>query len=370
MLHQGIRERLEAREDSLSPYATRSRLSQGRFYPEDPCPMRTAFQRDRDRIIHSKAFRRLKHKTQVFIAPLGDHYVTRLTHTLEVAQVARSIARALNINEDLAEAISLGHDLGHPPFGHVGEEVLNELYPPGFEHSEQSLRVVDFQEKDGQGLNLTQEVREGILHHSKTRRGILKGEESTGGTLEAEVCKLADAVAYINHDTADALRAGLITEADLPRLAIDVLGKTNSQRINTLVTDIVDTSWAATGLDPKVEKPKISLSPPVLEAANCLRDFLFERVYQRSSTQEVAQQAREVIRILYHHFLHHPDRVSLNPALTDKYAQRGEPGERVVVDYIAGMTDQYAFRLGAEVSPFKCYLQNHIDNQFSNPIVS
>ena len=200
-----IRQRAEEKEKSLSPYAVKSRSSRGRLRLEEPCPVRTAFQRDRDRIIHCNAFRRLKHKTQVFIAPLGDHYVTRLTHTLEVSQIARTIARALNLNEDLAEAISLGHDLGHTPFGHVGEDVLNELYHGGFRHNEQSLRVVDLLENDGRGLNLTWEVRDGILNHSKARAGILGEGWGKVNTLEGEVCKLADTVAYINHDIGDAI---------------------------------------------------------------------------------------------------------------------------------------------------------------------
>jgi len=211
--------------------------------------VRTEFQRDRDRIIHCKSFRRLKHKTQVFIAPPGDHYVTRLTHTLEVAQIARTIARALNLNEDLTEAIALGHDLGHTPFGHAGEEALARLLPRGFRHNEQSLRVVDLLEKDGEGLNLTWEVREGILKHSKVREDILAEGWGTASTLEGQICKVADSVAYINHDIGDAIRAGLTTEDDLPREAVAILGVRHSQRINTLVCDIIDSSWAATGED-------------------------------------------------------------------------------------------------------------------------
>ncbi|GAG39951.1 unnamed protein product, partial [marine sediment metagenome] len=247
---------------------------------EEPCPIRTAFQRDRDRIIHSKAFRRLKHKTQVFITPLGDHYVTRLTHTLEVSQIARTIARALNLNEDLTEAISLGHDLGHTPFGHVGEDVLNELYHHGFRHNEQSLRIVDLLEKNGQGLNLTHEVRDGIVNHSKTRANILGKDWGKASTLEGEVCKLADVVAYINHDIDDAIRAGIITEGSLPLSAITVLGLSRSPRINTMVCDIIDYSWPASGRDTVEASRSISIgmSPEVLEATNTLRDFLFDRV--------------------------------------------------------------------------------------------
>ncbi|MGQ9581871.1 MAG: deoxyguanosinetriphosphate triphosphohydrolase, partial [Armatimonadota bacterium] len=224
-----IRQRIEESEKRLSPFATQSRFSRGRLRWEEPCPIRTAFQRDRDRIIYSNAFRRLKHKTQVFIMPLGDHYVTRLTHTLEVAQIARTIARALNLNEDLTEAIALGHDLGHTPFGHIGEQVLNELCPFGFKHNEQSLRVVDLLERDGQGLNLTWEVRDGILNHSKGNIEILGEGWTEVDTLEGQVVKIADVVAYVNHDITDAIRAGVITESDLPPSVTKVLGETLSQ---------------------------------------------------------------------------------------------------------------------------------------------
>ena len=273
----------------------KSRLSRGRLKPEEPCQVRTAFQRDRDRIIHCKAFRRLKHKTQVFIAPLGDHYVTRLTHTLEVSQIARTIARALNLNEDLTEAIALGHDLGHTPFGHVGEDVLNELYHQGFRHNEQSLRVVDLLEKDGQGLNLTWEVRDGIVNHSKTRADILGQGWGKVNTLEGEICKIADIVAYINHDIGDAVRAGIITEGDLPLSAVRVLGLSHSQRINTMVCDIIDYSWAASGRNT-TGSPTIGMSPQILEATNTLRKFLFDRVYNLHAAQKETEKAREVLQ--------------------------------------------------------------------------
>jgi len=343
MLNHKVRQRLEEREESFSLYASKSRYAR-RKRLEEPCPMRTAFQRDRDRIVHSKAFRRLKHKTQVFIVPLGDHYVTRLTHTLEVSQIARTIARALNLNEDLAEAISLGHDLGHTPFGHVGEEVLNEICREGFRHNEQSLRVVDLLEKDGQGLNLTWEVREGILEHSKTGADILGEEWGAVGTLEAQVCKVADIIAYINHDIGDAVRAGIITEKDLPRQAVALLGSSHSQRINTLVSDVIESSWAATGAGGQ-EKPVISMSPQVVEAANSLRLFLFERVY--GLAREEAERARELICLLFQHFLEHPEK------LPQEYTLRGDSVERKVVDYIAGMTDNYALGLAEEISPPK-----------------
>ncbi|HEY55290.1 MAG TPA: deoxyguanosinetriphosphate triphosphohydrolase [Dehalococcoidia bacterium] len=337
-----IRQLAEEREESLSPHAAKSKASQGRERPEEPCPVRTAFQRDRDRIIHSKSFRRLKHKTQVFIAPLGDHYVTRLTHTLEVAQIARTIARALNLNEDLTEAIALGHDLGHTPFGHVGEEVLNELYHHGFSHNEQSLRVVDLLENDGQGLNLTWEVRDGILNHSKTRADIWGEDWGKSNTFEGEVVKIADAVAYINHDIDDAIRAGMITEGDLPLSAVTKLGNTRSLRISTMVYDIIEHSWAVRGKDN--ENPTITMSPEILEATNTMRNFLFERVYNIRSAQEESEKAREIVRSLYDYFNQNEDKL---PAEYRSYS--GEL-ERRVVDYIAGMTDQYALRTAEELS--------------------
>jgi len=338
-----VRQMTEEKEENLSPYAVKSRLSQGRLKYEKPCPVRTCFQRDRDRIIHSKAFRRLKHKTQVFIAPLDDHYVTRLTHTLEVSQIARTIARALNLNEDLTEAIALGHDLGHTPFGHVGEDVLDELYHRGFRHNEQSLRIVELLERDGQGLNLTWEVRDGILNHAKTRVDILGQDWGTVNTLEGEVCKIADTIAYINHDIGDAIRASVINENDLPLSAVTVLGRFHSQRINTMVCDVIDCSWGATGHGAG-GSPAINMSPQVLEATNILRQFLFDRVYNVKAAQKEAERAREVVRLLYHHFNEHED------SLPSEYRLYSEEVERRVVDYIAGMTDQYALRTAEELS--------------------
>jgi len=336
-----VRQIIEEREESLSPYAIKSKYSRGRLRDEEPCPLRTAFQRDRDRVTYSKAFRRLKHKTQVFIAPLGDHYVTRLTHTLEVSQIARTIARAINLNEDLTEAIALGHDLGHTPFGHVGEDVLNELYHQGFKHNEQSLRVVDLLENDGLGLNLTWEVRDGILNHSKTRVSILRDWEKIG-TLEGEVCRIADIIAYINHDIEDAIRANIITEADLPASATTVLGHSHRERINTMVCDIIEQSWAVRG-DSNATSPTITMNPRVLEATNTLRDFLFEKVYNMQSVQVEAERAREIVRRLYTYFNEHEDKL---PA---EYRLYSDEVERRVVDYIAGMTDQYASRLAGEL---------------------
>ena len=287
----------------------------------------------------------MKHKTQVFVAPLGDHYVTRLTHTLEVAQIGRTIARALNLNEDLVEATALGHDLGHAPFGHIGEDVLAELYSPGFRHSLQSLRLVDHLEKGGKGLNLTWEVRQGIVTHSKSNLGILSEDWKKPPTLEAQICKLADALAYINHDTGDAIRSGLVTEEDLPREVILVLGETNSERINTVVTDVVEHSWAATGevsLDHEA-KPSITMGESVRNAANILRNFLFERVYRASGASEEAGQAREAVRALYQHFTEHPEEIPRD------YHQKGESVERKAVDYISGMTDRFALRAVEEL---------------------
>ena len=339
-----IRHLAEEREESLSPQARKSRLSRGRLREEESCPIRTDFQRDRDRIIHSNSFRRLKHKTQVFVAPLGDHYVTRLTHTLEVSQIARTIARALNLNEDLTESIALGHDLGHTPFGHIGEEVLNDLYPAGFRHNEQSLRVIDHLENNGRGINLTWEVRDGILNHSKTRAHILEEDWGEVGTLEGEVCRLSDVVAYVNHDTDDAIRAGVITEGDLPLSAIRVLGLSRSARINTLVSDIIEHSWSVRVDTASDSIPAVGMSTPVLEVTNTLREFLFTRVYDVHSGQEEAAQAREIVRRLYEFFSKHEGK------LPPEYRLRDEDHQRQVVDYIAGMTDRYALRTAEEMS--------------------
>ena len=267
--------------------------------------------------------------------------MTRLTHTLEVSQIARTIARALNLNEDLTETIALGHDLGHTPFGHVGEEVLNELYHQGFRHNKQSLRVVDLLENDGQGLNLTWEVRDGIVNHSKSRANILE-DWGKVNTLEGEVCKIADIVAYINHDIDDAIRAGIITEGDLPS-ATTLLGHSHGERINAMVCDIIEQSWAVRGFNT-TGSPTIGMSPQVLEASNTLRDFLFDRVYNMHAAQKEAARAREIVRRLYGYFNEHQDK------LPPEYSLYSDEAERRVVDYIAGMTDQYASRMAEELS--------------------
>lgn len=341
-----VRHLLEEREESLSPLAVKGRLSKGRPVPEKPSPVRTEFQRDRDRILHCKAFRRLKHKTQVFIAPAGDHYRTRLTHTLEVSQIARTIARALNLNEDLAEAVSLGHDLGHTPFGHVGEDVLNELHPDGFRHNEQSLRVVDVLENDGEGLNLTWEVRDGILNHSKSHAQVLGAEWGAVGSLEGEIVKLADIVAYINHDTDDAIRAGIITEKILPQSAVKVLGKSPSVRINTMVCDIIEFSFPASGLVKPARGTGIGIgmSEGVRQATDTLRGFLFERVYNVQSAREESEKARVLLRRMYEYFVEHERK------LPQEYQRPCDGKSRRVIDYIAGMTDQYAEKTAKELS--------------------
>jgi dGTPase len=287
--------------------------------PEPDSPLRTPFQRDRDRIVHAKAFRRLKHKTQVFIAPEGDHYRTRLTHTIEACCIARTVARALGVNEDLAEAIGLGHDLGHPPFGHIGEEaldrVLRERAGRGFKHNEHSLRVVDALERDGRGLNLTEPVRDGILNH--TGAGL-------PATLEGRIVRIVDRFAYINHDIDDAVRAGILAEADLPRAEIELLGPTGSQRIDALVTDLVETSGAA---------GDIVQSDGVAAAMGGLRDFMFERVYLCPEARSEHARVQWTVRGLVGHYLAHPDEVP-----------GGRPGDddvQRIVDYVAGMTDRY-----------------------------
>jgi dGTPase len=338
----------EEKEESLSPHAAGSRASIGRLRPEEPSPIRTAFQRDRDRILHCNAFRRLKHKTQVFIAPHGDHYVTRLTHTLEVSQIARTISRALNLNEDLTEAIALGHDLGHTPFGHIGEEVLNELYPGGFRHNEQSLRVVDVLENNGRGLNLTHEVRDGILHHSKSTSAMLNGW-GTVETAEGEVVRIADAVAYVNHDIDDAIRARVISPPELPEITVALLGHTRSERINNMVGDIIIASWSVRS-PGSLSRPAIKMSPDVTVATEELRRFLFDRVYNAPAVRQKAPRSRAILRRLYRYFQKYPEElpIELRANLSDE--------SRRVVDHIAGMTDQFATHLAGQIPPVRSWI--------------
>ncbi len=309
--------------------------------------MRSEFQRDRDRIIHTKAFRRLKHKTQVFIAPLGDHYVTRLTHTLEVAQIARTIARALNLNEDLTEAIALGHDLGHTPFGHVGEDEMALLHPDGFRHSRQSLRIVERLEKDGQGLNLMWEVRQGILRHSKPQGDFLDASLVEDLSLEGQICRLSDAVAYLNHDLADAFRAGALRAGQLPVSVSEVLGESHARRIDTLVSDVISSSWAASG-EPGADTsgaPVISMSPEVRSAFNELRDFMFKNVYIPEDESILGRTARKIVRALYRHFDARRDQIP------PEYGYRSRSENMVVVDFVSGMTDLYAIRIAEQIQP-------------------
>jgi dGTPase len=317
------RERNEQIErETLSERATLVANSKGREREEEPHPLRTAYQRDRDRLVHAKAFRRLKHKTQVFIAPEGDHYRVRLTHTLEVSQIARTVARALRLNEDLAEAIALGHDLGHTPFGHLGEQALSPFLGRPFRHNEQSLRVVDYLENDGQGLNLTWEVRDGIVNHTWSM--------PEPSTLEGQVVRFADRIAYVNHDIDDAVRAGVLDAADLPAEAVDVLGPTHGERIDTLVTDLVDASQ---------DGPEIRLTPDVARGLDVLREFMFERVYLRDDAAREQQKAISLVRALFAHFLDHPEEVP-----EEYHLAPGDLPTRIA-DHIAGMTDRYALRV-------------------------
>lgn len=309
----------------LSPYASFSEKTKGRDREEPPCPMRTDFQRDRDRIIYCNAFKRLKNKTQVFFAPEGDHYITRLTHTMDVSQIARSIARELSLNEDLAEAIALGHDLGHTPFGHVGERVLNRLSPFGFRHSEQSVRVVETIEKDGQGLNLTFEVRDGMLHH---------GKDGTPATLEGKAVSYADRIAYINHDLTDAIRAGVVSEEEIPSEIAEVLGHDPSARINTAISSIVKESLG---------KPFVRMGEDVAIASDLLRSFMFEKVYYPAN-KTMQDKAEQWLSELYFYFIDRPE------DMPDYYLGIANVfgTDRAVCDYLSGMTDRYVEKIYGE----------------------
>lgn len=318
-----IREQLEEREvEYLSPYATFSKNSKGRTKEEPECDIRPVFQRDRDRILHCKAFRRLKQKTQVFLLPKGDHYRTRLTHTLEVSQNARTIAKALRLNEDLVEAIALGHDLGHTPFGHAGERALNSVYH--FKHNEQSLRVVDCIEKHGEGLNLTWEVRDGILNHQTSGKP---------HTLEGQVVRLSDKIAYINHDIDDAIRGGILEESDIPSAYSAILGNSTRVRLDTMIHNVIINS---------MNKPQIQMSKEVETAVIGLRSFLFEHVYKNPKAKGEEHKAIDMIKQLYQYYLEYPD------LLPEQYfreiVEKDVPKEQAVCDYIAGMTDNYAVK--------------------------
>ncbi len=322
----------EVEEQTLSPLAARSARSRGRLRPEEECDLRPAFQHDRDRILHSKAFRRLKHKSQVFLSPTGDHYRTRLTHTLEVAQIARTMAKSLRLNEDLTEAIALAHDLGHTPFGHAGESVLNRIVEGGFRHNEQSLRVVDILE----GLNLTFEVRDGILKHSKGQGDILDDRpEVMAATLEGRLVRVADIIAYICHDIDDALRAGVLSEGELPRRYGNLEGRTHSSRIGSMVRDLVMTTL-------KKDDGDLHLTPEMTEAMVGLREFLYRRVYGNPSIKKDFDRARKVLASLFVAVVEDPGRAEFAGSPT---LREGEGGSETAVDFIAGMTDRYALDL-------------------------
>ena len=332
-----IREELERTEVRvLSPKACFSARSKGRVRPEAPHVLRTDFQRDRDRIIHSKSFRRLKHKTQVFLSPFGDHYRTRLTHCLEVSQIARTIAKALRVNEDLTEAIALGHDLGHTPFGHAGEQTLRKLLPQGFHHADQSLRVVDKLEYEGKGLNLTFEVRDGIQRHSKGRGEIFDEDaEDMPATLEGQIVRVSDVIAYVNHDIDDALRAGIIGEEDIPAGLVKILGRWHATRIDRMVLDVVEASLA-TDLD------RIAMSDRIMKAVVELREFLYQNVYFNSAARDELRKTEKIITDLFGYIMEHPD----------DYI-RAYPAEDPVIvragDFVAGMTDRYAMALFEQI---------------------
>jgi dGTPase len=334
-----IRQQLEARErEFLADQAAHSAESRGRLRPEAEDPIRPAFQRDRDRVIHSKAFRRLKHKTQVFFSPTGDHYRTRLTHTLEVSQIARSIAKVLRLHEELTEAISLGHDLGHPPFGHAGERVIARLVPGGFSHYEQSLRIVDVLESGRQGLNLTWEVRDGIARHSKGKHGLPVGAPAAdrASTVEGQIARVADIIAYVNHDIDDAVRAGVLDEAALPASATGVLGHSSSQRINTMVTDVVHRTLEG-GL------AEVRMSDEILAATLGLREFLFEAVYENPRATAEFEKASGVLGGIWERLHARPE------AYLDAETIESEGLDAAARDFVAGMTDRYAVALFQEL---------------------
>src|SRR5687767_5510104 len=332
---KSIREQLEAREHQiLAPQASKSDATKGRLRPEDEDPIRPTFQRDRDRVIHSKAFRRLKHKTQVFFAPEGDHYRTRLTHTLEVSQIARSIAKVLRLNEELTEAIALGHDLGHPPFGHAGERVIDGLVPGGFSHHEQSLRIVDVLENNRQGLNLSWEVRDGIARHSKGKHGLPVGAppEHRASTIEGQIARVADIIAYVNHDIDDAVRANVLDTSDLPAAAVSVLGTSSSQRINTMVTDVVTETLGG-------NLTEIRMSEPVLQATLDMRDFLFKAVYENPRAVAEFEKAAGLLGGLWEKLRERPEQ------FLDQVTIESEGLDASARDFLAGMTDRYAVAL-------------------------
>ena len=341
-----VRRRLERKEETLSPYATRS-MDAVRGIPELPSATRTEFQRDRDRVIHANSFRRLKHKSQVFVAPQGDHFTTRLTHVIEVSQVGRSIARGLNLNEDLVEAIGLGHDLGHTPFGHIGESVLNQLLVGGFHHSRHSVRLVTQLEKDGKGLNLTEDVIEGIRHHSKPEGKFLSRDAMGNLTLEAQVVRISDALAYLAHDILDALRSDFIRLQDLPNEAVSALGERHSQRVSAVVENVIESSWDCSGeVDlPDDVKPWIRMSPELGKVVTDLRVFMFERFYHPISASLEGRKAAAIVGVLFEYFKSNPD------LIPDWLRELSGSAERAAADYVCGMTDNYALIMAEQIEP-------------------
>ena len=341
-----IREAMEAWErEYLSPFACLSSRSRGRPVPEKPCPLRTTFQRDRDRIVYCNAFRRLKHKTQVFLSPLGDHYRTRLTHTLEVSEIARTIARALRLNEDLTEAIALGHDLGHTPFGHGGEVVLREIYSGEFSHREQSIRVIDVLENRGRGLNLTFEVRDGILKHSKGYGAVIPSEiNEMPATIEGQVVRFADIMGYLNHDLDDAIRSGVIQRKQIPKDCVEVLGRSHSERVRTMINDLV----VSTRIEDR--EMHLTVSEPISETMMTLRQFLYDNVYRSDQVHSEFVKAKKILSELYYYLVENED-------VLDRELKKMEMGpfspetthERKVCDFVASITDRYALNLYEEI---------------------
>jgi dGTPase len=360
-----VRKRLERGEELLSPFASKS-VDAVRAIPEEPAPTRTEFQRDRDRVIHTNSFRRLKHKSQVFVAPQGDHFTTRLTHVIEVAQVGRSIARGLNLNEDLVEAIGLGHDLGHTPFGHIGEGVLNQVFPGGFHHSRHSVRLVTLLEKNGKGLNLTEHVIDGIRNHSKPEGEFLSRSAVENLSLEAQIVRISDALAYLAHDILDALRSDYIKLEDLPADAFEALGERHSQRVNAVITDVIGSSWDCTGeieVDGGDEsgspgspgstdgagagdaKPWIRMSPELGKIVTDLRIFMFERFYHPISASKEGRKAAAIVGVLFEHFNKNPD------LIPDWIRDLSDSTDRAAADFVCGMTDNFALMMAEQIRP-------------------
>ena len=343
--HSSVRERIEQREEALSPYASRSKNAI-RQRDEEPSPVRAAFQRDRDRVVHSNSFRRLKHKSQVLVNPQGDHFTTRMTHVLQVSQVGRTIARALNLNEDLVEAAALAHDVGHTPFGHIGERVLDERLPDGFTHAAQGVRTLTILEKHGEGLNLTDAVVEAVKRHSKPEGKFIAAHVVEGMSLEAQIVRISDAIAYLAHDLADAERDGTLETRDVPTEIREALGDAHSTRLNAMVCDVIGASWDCTGdsSEPKIQ-PWIRLSDAMGEVTTKLRDFMFERVYHPTSASREGVRARDAVELLHDYYSVHLDDVpgwmrviSIEP-------------EYAAADFVSGMTDSFAVMALERISP-------------------